>query len=78
MKIICQQTLSYVSDAGKISSCLTLNGDGLRQGFNESFPLEETAIQHSLTTQINDQAAFHQLLLFSLMLFMRFSLLPHF
>lgn len=73
------QRLSCVpSRAGKISSRLTLNVDGPRQGFNQSFLLEETATQHSLTTRINDQAAFHQLLPFSVILFMHALLEAHF
>lgn len=40
--------------------------------------LEETATQHSLTTRINDQAAFHQLMPFSLILFMHILLEAHF
>ena len=64
--------------AVKMSSCLTLNADGPRQGFNQSFLAEESATQHPLTTWINDQAAFHQLLTFSLFLFMCVSLEAHF
>lgn len=64
--------------AVKMSSCLTLNVDGPRQGFNQSFLAEESATQHPLTTQINDQAAFHQLLTFSLILFMCVLLEAHF
>lgn len=53
------------SHARKISSCLALNVDDLRQSFKQSFLLEESATQHRLTTRINDQTASHQPLPFS-------------